>query len=84
MSKRVTKTGKDKDGDITSLCGEYWSRTKADAIKDIDDKIQAYHVQDSLGNTADVEVVMAPSGKYLRTVANSQCKDNLDNLPDCQ
>lgn len=36
--RRVRRTGKDDDGDITSLCnsGESWSpRKKADAISDI-------------------------------------------------
>lgn len=57
MSKRVTKTGKDSQGDITSLCGYGWSRTKAASIGDIESGAESYYVQDSAGRTADVHVV---------------------------
>jgi hypothetical protein len=44
----VTRTGKDKDGDITKLCnpGQPWSpRYKADAIRDIDNFKYEYRVE---------------------------------------
>lgn len=34
--RRVTGTGKDRDGDITSLCGGWGSVTKAAAIREIE------------------------------------------------
>lgn len=82
-ARRVTKTGKDQDGDITALCGG-WGRTrKALAIIEIESGLNRYYVQDRYGRQADVRVVNGPTGKYLRTDPNSSCSDNLDNLPDC-
>lgn len=84
MPIRVNRTGKDKDGDITSLCGAGWVRSKRDAIRDIESGVQSYYVEDNRGRQAAVQVVKDPSkGKYLRTDPNSNCSDNLDNLPDC-
>lgn len=81
--RRVTSTGKDSDGDITSLCGSWGSATKAAAIREIDAGTNTYYVKDGFGRRADVEVVNGTTGKYLRTDPNSSCSDNLDNLPDC-
>jgi hypothetical protein len=82
--RRVRRTGKDQ-GDIISLCnpGEEWSpRVKADAISDIEGGIHRYYVREE-GDVAWVSVVDGPTGKYLRTTADSSSKNNLDNLPDC-
>lgn len=81
--RRVTRTGKDRDGDITKLCGPTWSASKSQAIRHIERGINSYYVQDRYGRTADVHVVKGSTGKYLRTDPNSNCSDNLDNLPDC-
>ena len=81
--RRVTSTGKDSDGDITRLCGIWGSAMKAQAISEIEGLVHNYYVQDYLGRRADVLVVNGPTGKYLRTDPNSNCSDNLDNLPDC-
>ena len=46
--RKVTASGKDKDGDIIKLCksGEAWSpRMKADAIRDIENGTHTYYVQ---------------------------------------
>lgn len=83
--RRVTRTDKDDDGDITALCnpGEAWSpRPKADAIDDIDDGIHTYYVQDSSGRS-DIHVVNDPDGPYLRTDPDGSASNNLDELPDC-
>jgi len=85
MDRRVKKTGKDKNGNITSLCnaGEVWSpRSKADAIKDIDDKTHTYYVEE-VTPRVNVKVVTEGTTKYLRTVSDKTSKNNLDNLPDC-
>lgn len=87
MAKRyVTKTGKDRDGDITKLCnaGEAWSpRSKADAIRDIEGKIHEYFVRWPEKETR-VEVINdAKKGKYLRTDRDTTTRNNLDELPDC-
>ena len=84
--RRVTHSGKDRDGDITKLCnpGQYWSpRSKDDAISDIESKVHTYYTQDRYGRRSDVIVVKRGSGKYLRTDPNGQSEDNLDNLPNC-
>lgn len=86
--RRVTRSRKDGDGDITALCnsGQYWSpRTKADAISDIESGNHTYYVEDNAGRS-DIEVIRdatVAGGKYLRTDPNGSCSDNLDNLPDC-
>ena len=82
-NRRVTKTGKDSDGDITAVCGAWGRTASADAISDIENDDHSYYVQDGRGRTADVHVVNRATGKYLRTDPNSDCSDNLDNLPDC-
>jgi len=83
--RRVTQTGKDKDGDITKLCNpnEYWSpRSKQGAISDIESETHKYYVQSGT-NKAYVQVVNGPTGKYLRTTADPSSSNNLDNLADC-
>ncbi|WCO66557.1 DUF3892 domain-containing protein [Iamia majanohamensis] len=83
MDRRVTKTGKDSEGDITSLCGAWGSTSKATAIREIEASSTAYYVQDIYSRRADVHVVAGATGKYLRTDPNSSCSDNLDSLPAC-
>ena len=84
--RKVTHTGKDKDGDITMLCnqGMYWSpRLKVDAIRDIENNYHAYYVQWKDKRTG-IHVVNDPKkGKYLRTDSDSTSKNNLDDLPNC-
>lgn len=82
--RKVTRTGKDNDGDITSLCGDgFWSpRAKAGAISDIELGLHSYHVM-SGGKRVGIHVVNGPSGKYLRTDPDATSKNNLDDLPDC-
>ena len=83
--RRVTRTGKDKDGNIISPCrlGEPWSpRVKPDAIRDIEGRVHRYFV-DEAGFLSEVHVVERGGKKYLRTYADSSSNNNLDNLPDC-
>jgi hypothetical protein len=83
----VTHTGKDRDGDITALCnlGESWSpRLKADAVADIDNRVHRYSAQAPGTQPARIETYRGADGtKHLRTVADSDSRNNLDNLPDC-
>ena len=84
-NRRVTRTGKDQDGDITKLCnpGQIWSpRAKAGAISDIENETHSYYVQTG-ASRADVHVVDGQTGKYLRSDPDSTSSNNLDNLPDC-
>ncbi len=80
--RRVRQTGKDSDGDITSLCntGEAWSpRSKADAVNDIRSGTHDYFV-DEAGFRTNVNVTVDGD---LRTTADRTSRNNLDNLPDC-
>lgn len=83
--RRVTHSGKDKDGDITKLCspGASWSpRMKADAINDIERGEHQYFVLDAF-REVDIHVVGDPPDQYLRTDPDGTKPNNLDNLPDC-
>lgn len=84
--RRVTKSGKDRDGDITKLCheGQPWSpRSKSDAIRDIRLKHHRYYVEED-GTRAYIDVATHPNGHlYLRTRGDSSKANNLDSLPDC-
>lgn len=84
--RAVRKTGKNGEGDITSLCndGDTWSpRSKADAIRDIEQGLHTYHVPWVSGRT-EIRVVNDPTkGKYLRTDRDDTTRNNLDDLPDC-
>lgn len=84
MDRYVTRTGKDRDGDILSLCsGDSWSpRPKAGAITDIESGLHQYWVQWPERTTA-IRVVQGSHGKYLRTDRDATSKNNLDDLPDC-
>lgn len=84
--RQVTRTQKDRDGDITALCNgaATWSpRTKADTIRDIEIGAHSYFVQWSDGKRTTVRVVNGSSGKYLRTDRDTTTNNNLDDLPDC-
>lgn len=89
IERRVTQTGKDRDGDITALCnrsqaGQGWSpRPKAKAIRDIESGVYQYYVGLNDGSRAIIKVVNGSSGKYLRTSWDSTSRNNLDDLPDC-
>ena len=55
--RRVTGTGKDSDGDITSLCGVWGTAARSTVISDIEGGGHSYFVQDALERRADVHVV---------------------------
>lgn len=83
--RAVRKTGKNAQGDITSLCddGAAWSpRQKAAAVQDIESGLHTYHVPWTTGRT-EIRVVAGPGGKYLRTDRDATTRNNLDDLPDC-
>jgi hypothetical protein len=86
--RAVRQTGKDGEGDITSLCdrGSWWGPVmKADAIRHIETGEHTYHVPWMDGRT-EIRVVRDPSvsgGKYLRTDRDNTSKNNLDDLPNC-
>ena len=83
--RQVTRTRKDRDGDITALCNpsNFWSpRQKQRAIRDIKQGTHSYYVQ-LRGRRVDIHVVNGPNGEYLRTDPDKTSSNNLDDLPDC-
>lgn len=82
-NRRVQQSGKDRDGDITALCGSWGRTAKQRAIAEIENRVHVYYTQDRLQRTARVIVVNGRYDKHLRTDPNSECSDNLDNLPNC-
>ncbi len=80
--RRVKKTGKDSDGDITSLCGDWGKTLKADAIRQIDNSTYNYYVEES-GYKSAVHTYTENGKKHLKTYADGTSKNNLDNLPNC-
>lgn len=86
MARRaVRQTRKNDDGDIMALCsdGAPWSpRSKADAIRDIDNKVHTYYVPWPEKETA-IHVKPGKNGKYLRTDRDDTKKNNLEELPNC-
>lgn len=81
--RRVTGSGKDREGDIVSLCGVWGSTPKSTAIREIELGMHRYYVQDGYGRQATVRVYSVGGRKHLRTDPNESCSDNLDSLPDC-
>ena len=83
--RRVTKTKKDTDGDITALCnpGAWWPpKATASAIAEIEAGTHRYYVKTGYVEV-DIHVVDGSSGKYLRTDPDNTVGNNLDELPDC-
>ena len=81
--RRVARTGKDLDKDITKLCGTWGSQSKTLAISDIESGKHMYYVHEA-GYRSEVHVYTGADGKkHLRTYADATSRNNLDNLPDC-
>lgn len=82
MSQQVTKSKKDRDGDIIGLCGTGWSHDKATAVANIRRHSMAYYVAVN-GRAVYVRVGTRNGRDYLTTAADSYSPNNLDNLPNC-
>lgn len=81
--RRVRNTEKDKEGDITGLCGpDFGYRSATGAISDIENTVHSYYVKEA-GHESNIHVVTEGRRKYLRTYADAASENNLDNLPDC-
>ena len=85
VSRKVTKTRKDDDGDILALCNDnaIWSpKMKKDAIREIDIGDYRYYVIVD-GKEVDIHVFKKGNKEHLRTNRDETKKNNLDELPDC-
>lgn len=79
---RVDRSGKDRDGDINALCGDWGRHPKQDAVRNIRGGVHTYYT--SVGGRQAVVQVRQRNGKdYLTTAADGYSPNNLDNLPNC-
>lgn len=83
--RRVTGSGKDRDGDITHLCNpaDWGTTAKAATIQQIESGTHRYYVQQPGTSRVDVRVVQGTTGKFLRSDPDRSSRNNLDNLPNC-
>jgi len=82
MAMQVTKSKKDQDRDITGLCGDGWSHSKSDAMRNIGEDSKYYYVSVA-GRTVDVRVGQRNGRDYLTTSADGYSPNNLDDLDNC-
>jgi hypothetical protein len=75
--REVTAAGKDENGAVVSLHGDWGMVSKDEAISDIEAGRASYAVAG--GQT--LEVVAGSTGKYLRSRADGGTADNLEELP---
>ena len=81
----VRQTGKDRDGDITSLAdgGQRWSPIpKWRAIQDIENGSHTYYVPWLSGRTEIRVITTATGAKHLRTDRDATTRNNLEDLPN--
>ena len=78
----VTGSGKNDQGDITSLCGSWGTKGSATVIQAIrlGDK---FYVNDPAVGRVDIKVMAGTYGPYLRTDPDKTIRNNLDSLRPC-
>ena len=82
-NQRGTRTGKNSNRDITSLCGPAFGKVlKSQALADIKHDPYSYYVEEVVPRVY-VRVGHRNGVEYLTTYADGYSKNNLDNLPDC-
>lgn len=79
MALRVTKSEKDRDGDLTGLCGTSWSHTKIHANTNSRTDWSYYYVQGSSGKV-NVRIGTRRGQEYLTTARDDP---SAKNLTDC-
>lgn len=82
MSLQVTKSKKDRDGDIIGLCGAGWNHSKSTAASNIRRDATAYYVSVA-GRRVYVKVRTRNGNDYLTTNPDGFKPNNLDDLDDC-
>ncbi len=76
--RQVKATGKDKDGNITSLKGAFGEVPLKQAIAEI----KAGDARYAVGQSEVLPVAKSTGRKaHLRSAPDSRAKNNLDNLP---
>lgn len=80
MEYRVKRTQKGENGKIEGLCGDGWTKTKAEVLILI--KMVQFYVEEQAPRV--LVVVRERDGEeYLTTEADITSKNNLANLPPC-
>lgn len=82
MSREVTESKRDRDGDIIGLCGSGWSATRSEAVREIGNDRYAYYVARG-GQKTHVRAATRNGNPYLTTDPDGIKPNNLDELPDC-
>lgn len=67
---------------ITHVGGAAWKWPVADVVRSIEATTNTFYTLVN-GNRSNIGVVNGPTGKYLRTYADSAWNDNLLSLPQC-
>jgi hypothetical protein len=83
MALQVQGSKKDRDGDITGLCGAGWSHTKSQAVQNIRSDPSYYYVSVG-GRRTTVKARVRNGSYYLTTAADGYKPNNLDDLPECR
>lgn len=79
---QVKRARRDKNGTILALCGDGWTKSKADLVREIDGKVNRYYVEEQAPRV-DVVTFELAGEKHLITIRDKTSKNNLDNLPPC-
>jgi len=84
--RKVTSVRKNGNLEIAALCNpeEIWSpKKKEHAIQEIEAGLHTYYLLIG-GERIDINVVVSPNGKYLRTDPEKTAKNVLNELPECK
>lgn len=82
MRYAVTRSQKDREGDIIGLCGAGWNHTKDQVVTNI--RLRGYTYSVTVGSrTTYVRVAIKSGNYYLTTNPDGFTPNNLDDLPDC-
>lgn len=82
--RKVERSGKGAQGDITRLCGPWGAAPKDDAIEHIELRLHSYYVEQPETVKAQVLVVRGSDGKkHLAVAPEADEANQLTSLPDC-
>jgi hypothetical protein len=84
MIYRVTGVRRDKDGNVLALCGDGWTKSKAEVAREIREKISRFYVEKPEDSPrVYVEPFELAGVDHLTTTADESAENNLDNLDPC-
>ena len=83
INLRVTRVGKEGNGNISSLCGSWGKVGKTAAVRLIKCSDVCFYVESPSGAGETVKVVERNGREYLETSHNRQKENGLAGLPPC-